>query len=79
MNIAQVLYLVVVLASPGQRDKIFSEPLSDNITLQQCAAKSIMVMPRIQQQTEYRGYDLKSFGCLTEDQLRKLFDDVRRR
>lgn len=76
--IDKVLYLVLVLASPGHKDKIFSEPVSDNITITQCIAQAQFVMPRMQQQLEYKGYDLKSFGCLTEQGLKDLFDKVRK-
>lgn len=76
--ISSVLYLVVILSLPGMKDKIFSEPLTETVTLQQCVSRAQVVMPRIQQQTEYKGYDLKSFGCMTEEQLKRKFDDVRK-
>lgn len=65
----KALFLVVIFSLSGHPDEFYKERVEDGITLMQCQSQAQLVMPRL---TEvFDGYKLKSFGCMTEEQLRE--------
>jgi hypothetical protein len=60
--ISKALYLVIVFSM------FYKERVREDITLIQCTVQAQQVMPRIYNM--YDGYKIKTFGCMTEDQLR---------
>jgi hypothetical protein len=66
--ISKALYLVIVFSMNGYPDEFYKERVREDITLIQCTVQAQQVMPRIYNM--YDGYKIKTFGCMTEDQLR---------
>lgn len=52
----------------GYPDEFYKERIREDITQTQCITQAQQVMPRIYNQ--YDGYQIKTFGCMTEEQMR---------